>query len=330
MAVPSFTLVNGHKFPLVGLGTFTVTDEKDLETSLNEALKAGYRHIDTASAYFNEHIIGRVLKSWFDSGKLKREDLFVTTKLASAGVHPDRVEEDILKSLEQLQLDYLDLYLIHFPVCVQAGGASKNDPSASVAQPTDHGAVWKKLEEQVELGRTRAIGVSNFNKDQVSRLVKTAKIKPAANQVELHVYLQQPELVKYLKANGILPISYASLGNPGINEFLVKQGRPPRPGSTELLEDPVIKKIAAKHGKSSGQVLLKFLVQNNIAVIPKSVTPKRIQENINLFDFTLDVEDVKLLTGLDKGEQGRRYLMNFNQTVLDHPEYPFPKVQRDI
>ncbi|CAG9765211.1 unnamed protein product [Ceutorhynchus assimilis] len=321
MAVPAFTLDNGHTLPLVGFGTSTISDEKDL----NEALKAGYRHFDTATLYKNEHIIGRVLKSWFDSGKLKREDIFVTTKLNSNAVHPDLVEEHILKSLEQLQLDYIDLYLIHFPIYVQLEYVS-----ASVVHPTDHIAVWKKLEEQVELGRTRAIGVSNFNKDQVSRIVEIAKIKPVANQIELHVYLQQPELVNYLKANGILPISYFSLGNPGLNEFLAKKGRPLRKTTTDLLDDPVVTKIAAKHGKSSGHVLLKFLVQNNIAVIPKSSNPKRIQENINLFDFSLDDEDVKLLTGLDKGEQGRRVTLAFSQTILDHPEYPFPRVPRYI
>ncbi|CAG9765208.1 unnamed protein product [Ceutorhynchus assimilis] len=326
MAVPAFTLTNGHKLPLVGLGTFTVTDENDL----NEALEAGYRHFDTAAAYKNEHVIGQVLKSWFDSGKLKREDVFVTTKLNSDGVHPDLVEEHILKSLEQLQLDYIDLYLIHFPIYVKLEFVSGKALSAAEAQPTDHIAIWRKLEEQVELGRTKAIGVSNFNKDQVSRIVEVAKIRPAANEFELHVYLQQPELVKYLKANGILPISYFSLGNPGINNYLAKQGRPLRKTPTDLIDDPVVTKIASKHGKSSGQVLLKFLVQNNIAVIPKSSNPKRLRENLSLFDFTLDDEDVKLLTGLDKGEQGRRATMAYSQSVLDHPEYPFPRVPRDV
>ncbi|ENN70232.1 aldose reductase [Dendroctonus ponderosae] len=330
MAAPSLKLLNGFQLPLVGLGTFTVTDEKALETSLNTALESGYRHIDTATVYNNEHIIGKVLKAWFDSGKLKRQEVFITTKLPPAGLHPDRLEEYLLKSLELLQVDYVDLYLIHLPIHIQSFGGASTNLAASQPQPTDHLAVWKKLEEQVDLGRTRAIGVSNFNQSQVKRVFENARIKPAANQVELHIYLQQPELVDYLQANGIVPVSYFSLGNPGINEFLVKNGRPPRNVGSELLDDPVVREIATKHGKTSGQVLLKYLVQKKIAVIPKSVTPSRIRENIGLFDFQLDAADVGALQALDKGEAGRRSTMAFNQAIVDHPEYPFPRIARTV
>jgi len=321
MAIPSFEIVGGYKFPAVGFGTFTITDEKDLEEALDVALETGYRHIDTAYIYENEHIIGRVLKKWFDSGKLKREDIFITTKLPANGVNPDRVEHFLQTSLKNLQLDYVDLYLIHFPVCLgQEGG----DP-----EPTDHISTWKKLEEQVDAGRTKAIGLSNFNKDQVKRIIENSRIKPAANQVELHVYLQQPELVKYCQENGVVVTSYFSLGNPGLVKWIEKRGAKPSAimQNVIILEDAAVKRIADRHNKSPAQVLLKYLLQKNISVIPKSITATRIKENINLFDFTLDGDDLSALEALDQGEKGRRGRFDMNPAYLKHPEYPFKAAQ---
>lgn len=314
MSVPTLNLVNGAKIPMVGLGTFLVTDEKLLEVALDSALEAGYRHIDTATVYQNEHIIGKVLKKWFSSGKLKRDDVFITTKIPRDGVHPDNVEEFINTSLKKLQLDYVDLYLIHFPMYVTKTG-NKQEP-----QPTDLVGTWKKMEDQVYLRRTRAIGVSNFNKEQVSRILANSRIKPAALQVELHVYLQQPELVKYCQDNGLVVVSYSSLGNPGRTEKAIREGRSAK---EDLLKDPIANKIAQKHERSVGQILLKFLLQRNIVVIPKSTTPSRIKENISLFDFTLDSSDISALQELDQGEDGRRTLFDFDKTHTEHPEYPF-------
>jgi diketogulonate reductase-like aldo/keto reductase len=322
MAPQTFDVLGGYKIPAIGYGTYTITDEKELEDALEVALETGYRHIDTATLYKNEHIIGRVLKKWFDSGKLKREDIFVTTKLPGS-VAPERVEIYIKKSLEQLQLDYVDLYLIHFPMCIKPPEPGK--PFSFEFGHTDLVATWKKLEEQVDLGRTKTIGVSNFNKEQVGRIISNSRIKPASNQVELHVYLQQPELVQYCQDNGIVVVSYFSLANPGINQYLEKQGIPTRPNQGHVLKDATIKQIADKHNKSAAQVLLKFLLQKNIAVIPKSVTESRIKENFDLFSFTLDNDDIKAINGLDRGEKGRLSDMALSPAVFDHPEYPFPK-----
>ncbi|XP_030760213.1 aldose reductase A-like [Sitophilus oryzae] len=321
MAVQTFDLLGKFKIPSVGFGTFTATDEKELEVAL-DAAEAGYRHVDTATVYRNEHIIGNVLKKWFDSGKLSRKDIFITTKLPTDGVHPDRAEKFLLESLEKLQLDYVDLYLIHLPICTSG---SLSGPGGSKPEPTDLVATWKKLEEQVDLGRAKAIGVSNFNISQVQRILDNARIKPAANQVELHVFLQQPELVKFLQQNGVLPISYSTLGNPGINKFLEKVGRPLRTNAPDLLGNATVKTIAEKHHKTSGQILLKYWVQKKVAVIPKSVTPSRIKENIGLFDFSLDENDLKSLESLDLGEEGRQATMSFSKEFVDHPEYPFPR-----
>ncbi|XP_030760210.1 aldose reductase-like isoform X2 [Sitophilus oryzae] len=323
MAVQTFDLLGKFKIPAVGFGTFTATDEKELEAALDAAFEAGYRHVDTATIYGNEHIIGNVLKKWFDSGKLSRKDVFITTKLPPDGVHPDRVEKFLLESLKKLQLDYVDLYLIHLPICTS--GFLAHGPESAKPEPTDHVATWKKLEEQVDLGRAKSIGVSNFNISQVKRILDNARIKPAANQVELHVFLQQPELVKFLKQNGILPISYSTLSNPGINKYYEKVGRPLRKNAPDLLGNATVKSIAEKHHKTAGQILLKYWIQNNVPIIPKSVTPSRIKENIDLFDFSLDENDLKALESLDLGEAARTATFLLSKEFIEHPEYPFPK-----
>lgn len=323
MTVPTLDLLSGQKIPIVGLGTLNNVDEKELENALDAALEIGYRHIDTAYYYDNEHMIGKVLKKWFDSGKLKREELFITTKLPGPGIHPDKVEIYLKGSLEMLQLDYVDLYLIHFPIRTteikEGGGFSTVQPL-----PTDHIATWKKLEEQVDLGRTKNIGVSNFNQEQIGRIIANSRIKPASNQVELHVYLQQPELVKYCQDNGIVVVSYSTFCNPGANKWRIEKRLPLR-DIRKPLDDAIVKKIAEKHKKSTAQILLKFALQNNIAVIPKSVTPNRLKENFDVFDFTLDQQDIKMLETLDQGEGGRLSKLDFNPLFLSHPEYPYPR-----
>lgn len=263
-----------------------------------------------------------MLKKWFNSGKLKREDIFITTKLPPQGVHPDRVEQFTKLSLEKLQLDYIDLYIIHFPMFQEKPG---DKYLVGEVGPTDLLATWKKLEEQVDLGRVKSIGVSNFNEEQVGRIISNSRIKPASNEIELHVYLQQPQLVKYCQDNGIVVVSYFSLGNLGYVQLEEKRGKKTTLGFGKVLTDPTVLQIADKHKRSPAQILLKFLVQKNIAVIPKSVTPGRIKENISLFDFILDKDDIKALEGLDKGEEGRLLRFDFRNGIVDHPEYPFPR-----
>ncbi|KAJ8932847.1 hypothetical protein NQ318_012475 [Aromia moschata] len=309
----------GVKMPAIGIGTWQVSDEVELVTALNFALEIGYRHIDTAFVYQNEAIVGRVLKEWFSSGKLKREDVFVTTKLPAQGVHKDRVEVFLKKSLENLQLDYVDLYLIHFPLALKhvEGGP----PGPPEVDETDHLAVWKKLEEQVDTGRTKTIGVSNFNKIQIDRILKNSRIKPSCLQVELHIFLQQRELVQFCHQNGIVVVAYCPLGSPAFNKFLTKIGKdtarhPARPSRREDCQQTQ---------KTTAQVALRHLLQRSIVAIPKSVTPNRIKENIDVFDFTLDAEDMKALDALDRGENGRICDFVHVAKFKDHPEWPFPK-----
>ncbi|XP_072390212.1 1,5-anhydro-D-fructose reductase-like [Diabrotica undecimpunctata] len=302
--------------PTVGLGTWQATDEAELEKALNVALEIGYRHIDTAAAYENEHIIGKVLNQWISAGKLKREDLFIVTKLPIRGIHRDRVERYLTESLKKLGLDYVDLYLIHFPI-----GIAETEGSI-VFEKEDHLGVWKSMEKQVEAGRTKTIGLSNFTVSQIDNILKNCKIKPANNQVELHVFLQQRELVQFCQKNGISVTAYSPLGTPGMNVFLKKLGIKEKT-LVNILANPVVLDVAKKHNKSSAQVALRYLLQQNIIVIPKSVNPERLKSNFDIFNFNLDDEDMKKLNGLDVGEDARMGDWKILPGVAEQPAYPF-------
>ncbi|KAK9712636.1 Aldo/keto reductase family [Popillia japonica] len=312
------TLQPGNvKMPALGYGTWQGKGD-DLEIALNEALELGYRHIDTASRYQNEEIIGNVLKKWFNSGNLKREDVFITTKLAPSGMHPDNVEERLKESLRKLQLDYVDLYLIHFPIPI-----IETDTADAYGDPNiTYLDIWKKMEEQVDAGRTKTIGVSNFSVKKIDNILKNCRIKPANNQVEMHVYFQQKELVDFCTKNGITIVAYAPIGTRGYNVAMKTFGRPTKV-LPDLLSDQVVNRIAKKHSKTPAQVLIKFLLQVGVATIPKSVTPCRIKENLNVFDFELDGQDMRDLRALDKGAVARISDFKGWGRLEEHPDFEF-------
>ncbi|XP_063912523.1 1,5-anhydro-D-fructose reductase-like [Zophobas morio] len=319
-------LPGGLKMPALGFGTWQAKNEQEIKDALNTALESGYRHIDTAFAYENEKFIGEVLKQWFASGKLKREDVFITTKLPMQGVHPDRVETFMKKSLENLQLDYVDLYLIHFPIgfkCDESTLRPKMDDNNHVMPEakTDHLGIWKKMEQQVDAGRTKTIGLSNYNISQIETVLKGARIKPANLQVELHVYLQQRQLVDFCHKNGITVVAYSPLASPGYNKFLKQLGREEKQ-LPDILGDPVVAQISKNHSKTPAQIVLRFLIQRGIAPIPKSVTEKRVKENIAVFDFALSDSDMKELSGLDVGEKARVCDFRLFQGIVTHPDFP--------
>ncbi|XP_023310739.1 aldo-keto reductase family 1 member C13-like [Anoplophora glabripennis] len=306
-------LPGGLKMPAIGLGTAGFREEADVERVLNAALELGYRHIDTAYAYKNEVFIGSVLKKWFSSGKLKREDIFITTKLPLIGIHQDRVELFMKKSLENLQLEYVDLYLIHQPIGLKYFGDEDNRKEI---EDVDHIKIWKKMEEQVQLGRTKTIGLSNFNKRQIERIITSARIKPACLQVELHVDFQQRDLVGYCHKNGIVVVAYSPLGAPGVKIF--KDRNVP-----EAINTDVVKNIAKKYNKSPGQIMLKYLLQKNIVPIPKSSSLERLKENISVLDFEINSKDITSLDDLDGGETARLHTFTFIPGIENHPEYPY-------
>nr|CAD7440151.1 unnamed protein product [Timema bartmani] len=276
---------------------------EELETALETALEEGYRHIDTAYVYQNEDAIGRVLSRWLSAGKVTRDELFIVTKLPPVGNRPEGVSKYLGRSLKSLGLDYVDLYLVHVPY----GFKEKDEELTPVDEDgfvlldndTDLVAIWKAMEEEVTKGRTKAIGLSNFNEKQIERVLKGAVLPPANLQVELHIYFQQRPLVEFCKNHNITVCAYSPLGSRGTAGLLSSKELP------DLMDNPVVKEIAERLSRTPAQVLLRHTVQRGIAVIPKSTNKDRIQQNFKVLDFTLSDEDVSKLDALDQGPVGR-------------------------
>nr|WP_281252274.1 aldo/keto reductase [Sediminibacillus massiliensis] len=257
------TLHNGVKMPWFGLGVFKVEEGDEVIQSVKAAIANGYKSIDTAAAYQNEEGVGQAIK---ESG-IAREDLFVTSKVWNADQGYDSTIEAFETSLNKLGLEYLDLYLIHWPV----EGKYKD--------------TWKAMEKLYKDGRIKAIGVSNFHVHHLEDLLQDAEIKPMVNQVEFHPHLAQKELRDFCKKQDIQLEAWSPL----------KQG--------QLLEDPVINEIAEKHSKSAAQVILRWDLQSGVVTIPKSAKEHRIKSNADIFDFELSAEDMEKIDGLNKDER---------------------------
>ena len=260
MSIPNLTLENGVKIPQFGLGTWKVTDQTQYDTMFVAAVAAGYRHFDTAQIYENEQMLGA---AWQAAG-LARADIFITTKIWIKNFGPKKLKTSFQESLNKLSVEYIDLVLLHFPVTVFRKKA------------------WIALEELYESGIIKAIGVSNYTIKHLEEMKSYAKVMPHVNQVELHVFLQQPELLAYCRENGIVVEAYSPLAHAKAND------------------DPAIKKIAEAHGKSYAQIMLRWCVEEGLVVIPKSVTPSRIKENAEIFDFTLTPDEISQLSKLDR------------------------------
>ncbi|KRN09625.1 aldo/keto reductase [Lactobacillus gigeriorum] len=266
MLTDTYKLNNGVEIPVVGFGTWQTPNGQVAKDAVLAALNAGYRHIDTAAAYGNETSVGEAIKA---SG-VKRDELFVTTKLWNSDHGYENAKKAIDKSLENLGLDYLDLYLIHWP-----------NPAAMRENWTELNAEsWRAMEEAVKAGKIRSIGISNFRKHHIDELLKTAEIKPAVNQNYLNPSDMQADLVKYNDELGILNEAYSPLGTGG------------------LLGNETVKEVAANYGKSTAQVLLRWSLQHKFLPLPKSVHADYIKANAEIFDFELSADDMKKLDGL--------------------------------
>ncbi|XP_057642956.1 aldo-keto reductase family 1 member C13-like isoform X4 [Chionomys nivalis] len=284
-------LNDGHFIPALGFGTYKpqeVPISKSLEAA-NLAIGAGLRHIDTAYVYHVEEEVGQAIQSKIKAGVVKREDLFITTKLWCTCFRPELVRPSLEKSLKRLQLDYVDLYLIHYPIPLKA------------------------LEKCKDAGLVKSIGVSNFNHKQLERILNKPglKYKPVCNQVECHLYLNQSKLLDYCKSKDIVLVAYGALGTQRYKEW-VDQNSP------VLLHDPVLYDVAKKNKRSPALVALRYLLQRGVVPLAQSFKENEMKENLQVFEFQLSPEDMKTLDGLNKNF---RYLST--ESFADHPEYPY-------
>ena len=256
-------LSNGTKMPMVGFGVFQVDDQKVCEQAVLDAIEVGYRSIDTAATYLNEEAVGRAVAA---SG-VKREELFITTKLWVQDHGYDNTKRAFEKSLKKLGLDYLDMYLIHKPY-------------------SDYYGSWRAMEDLYKEGLVKAIGVTSFPSERLLDLFLHNEIKPMVNQIETNVWFQRKEEEDFLKKEGIAHEAWAPFAE----------------GNNDVFNAPVLKEIGEKYGKTTGQIMLRWLIQRDVIVIPKSVKKERMKQNIDVFDFELATEDMERIAGMDTGK----------------------------
>lgn len=266
--VPTITLNDGKTIPQLGFGVFQI-DPAETAEAVGVALDAGYRHIDTAEMYGNEKGVGQAVRT---SG-LDRSDVFVTSKLNNGFHRPEDARAAFASTLADLQMDYVDLFLIHWPLPTLYDG--------------DYVSTWKTLEEFQRDGRARSVGVSNFQVAHLERLAAECDTVPAVNQIEAHPYTTNDKVRAYDRAHGIATEAWSPIAQGAV------------------LDDPVVEKVAERVGRTPAQVVLRWHVQRGDIVFPKSTTPSRIKENFELFDFELGDADIEAITALDKGEEGR-------------------------
>jgi len=292
MKIPCLTLNNGVQQPFLGLGTWEglnpETSAKEVADAIEVAIDAGYRHFDCASVYGNEKVIGQALKKAIDAGKVKREELFITSKLWNT--NHGHVREACLQTLKDLQLDYLDMYLMHWPVSFEFQGIP---PKSNVPKDANghimFGKVtiqecWQQLEKLHDEGLAKSIGISNFRLIELLDLLKYARIKPATNQIEVHPYFVREHLVEECHRFGIKITAYSPLGS----------------NHEGPLQDPLIAELSQKYNRSKAQILIRWSTQRGLSVIPKSANPQRVKENANIFDFEISPEDIKRINGLER------------------------------
>jgi len=305
-------LNNGYSIPQLGLGTGGIKPN-ETEAIIKTALEIGYRHFDCATLYGNQDEIGNAFQAVFSSGKVKREDVFITSKIWNTHHSYEKARkatDDILKSLK---LDYLDLLLIHWPIGYLEGDDPFPKKDGKVLfSGVDYLETWRALEDAVKTKKVRSIGVSNFNTNQIERVLQNCTIQPQVNQVEMHVYLQQNALVEFCKKHNIVVTAYTPLAN---NTHFLK------PGDSKLFQEKVLLDIAATHNKTAAQVALRWAIQRGTVVIPKSSSAVRLKENLNVFDFELTPDEMIVINGLDRNWR----IINFPDDAADK-NYPFTEV----
>nr|XP_010932505.1 non-functional NADPH-dependent codeinone reductase 2 [Elaeis guineensis] len=281
--IPEVALSSGGRaMPVVGMGTASslAVSEEVFRSVILEAIGLGYRHFDTASFYGTEQGLGKAIAEAIQLGLVKREELFITSKLWGTDAYGDRVVPALRESLRNLQLDYLDLYLVHWPLSLKPGG-SRYPIDKDDIFPIDLKSVWEAMEECQRLGLAKSIGVSNFSCKKLEDVLSVATIPPAVNQVEMHPVWQQKKLMDFCKDKGIQVCAYSPLGANGA-----------RWGTKKVMESDVLKKIALAKGKSTAQVSLRWIYEQGAGVVVKSFSKERMKENIDIFDWDISKEEL--------------------------------------
>ncbi|XP_037824845.1 1,5-anhydro-D-fructose reductase-like [Lucilia sericata] len=309
---PTVKLNNGYEMPILGLGTYESKNNEG-EIAVKHAIDVGYRHIDTAYFYQNEAEIGKAIKDKIAEGVVKREDIFLVTKLWNIHHEPERVEGACRKQLQLLGLDYIDLYLMHLPVGYKYVSEEdllpKDEAGTLQLSDVDYLDTYKAMEKLVKLGLVRSIGVSNFNSQQLQRVLDNCEIKPVTNQVECSPALNQRKLTQFCKERDITLTAYSPLGRPK-----------PAENKPEFYFSAKTKALAEKYNKTPAQIVLRYLVDIGVIPIPKSSNPQRIAENFNIFDFKLSPEDIAIMDTFHTGER----LVPFNLIKgQNHKYWPF-------
>lgn len=312
---PIIRLSNGLKMPQFGLGTW-LSEKGKVQTAVEDAIDLGYRQIDCAWVYGNEDEVGAAIKNKINEGVVKREDLFIVSKLWNIFHQPDQVQRALDLSLKELDLDYLDLYLMHFPVGFKNIDDNPfpvdKEKKRAVFDEIDYVITYNEMEKLVG-DHCKGLGVSNYNEFQISRLLENSSHKPLVNQIESNPYHHNQQLIDHCKGLGVEIMAYSPLGNPA-----APPTRKWEEDTVPLIQDPVVGSIGESYGKTSAQVLIRYAIERGLIVIPKSVTKSRLAANADVFDFELSENDLARLKDLERGFKVVELAAN-----KDHKYYPF-------